>query len=185
MRTLKVCSVSAAFKYTVQYYLFVCLFACFGHTLGMCDLSSPTRDQTCAPCCESAVLTTRLPGKSPVIVNYSRHAVRYIPVIYVFYNLFHPPSLFLSFSSLVVVSRYGIFYLEFIEFLGCLNSCWGLVFFFFLVKFSKFFTIVSSNNLFAPFFPSPFLLGFSFAYVRMFVSHGSLSLCSFFCHSFF
>ena len=131
MRTLKVCSVSAAFKYTVQYYLFVCLFACFGHTLGMCDLSSPTRDQTCAPCCESAVLTTRLPGKSPVIVNYSRHAVRYIPVIYVFYNLFHPPSLFLSFSSLVVVSRYGIFYLEFIKFLGCLNSCWGLVFFFF------------------------------------------------------
>ena len=31
---------------------------------GMWDLSSLTRDQTCAPCISSTVLTTALPGKS-------------------------------------------------------------------------------------------------------------------------
>ena len=53
---------------------FVCLFwflsgffFFFASPNGMQDLSSLTRDWTCAPCIGSTVLTTELPGKSPVL----------------------------------------------------------------------------------------------------------------------
>ena len=48
---------------------YLCVFNFLATPYGMWDLSSPTRDRTCMPCTGNRILTTGLPGKSPLFLK--------------------------------------------------------------------------------------------------------------------